>query len=45
MKVASYCLKDAKLTFDLYNFGKENGVIKSRSLESGKIVEIEVEWK
>jgi len=44
-EVASYCLKDAKLTFDLYNFGKENGVIKSRSLESGKIVEIEVEWK
>ena len=44
-EVASYCLKDAKLTLDLYNFGKENGIIKARSLESGKIVEIEVEWK
>jgi len=43
-EVASYCLKDAKLTLDLYNFGKENGIIKARSLESGKIVEIEVEW-
>ena len=43
-EVASYCLKDAKLTLDLYNFGKDNGIIKARSLETGKIVDIEVEW-
>ena len=44
-EVASYCLKDAQLTFDLYKYGQENGIVKSRSLESGEIVEIEVEWK
>ena len=43
-EVAEYCLKDSKLTFDLYMYGKDNGIIKSRSLETGAIIEIPVEW-
>jgi len=43
-EVAKYCLSDAQLTFDLYQFGKSEGYIKSRHLETGEVVEIEVEW-
>lgn len=43
-EVAKYCLSDARLTYDLYQFGKSEGYISSRSLETGKTVEIEVEW-
>ena len=45
LEVAEYCLKDSQLTYDLYEYGRENGVIKSRSLEDGSVVEIEVNWK
>jgi len=43
-EVAKYCLDDAKLTYDLYQFGKSNGYVNSRSLETGEIMEIKVEW-
>ena len=43
-EVAKYCLSDAKLTFDLYQFGKSEGYISSRSLETGKKIDLEVEW-
>jgi len=43
-EVAKYCLSDAKLTYDLYQFGKSEGYISSRSLETGKKIELEVEW-
>ena len=42
--VAKYCLSDAQLTYDLYKHGQEHGIIKSRNMESGAVVEIEVEW-
>lgn len=45
LEVAEYCLKDAQLTYDLYQYGRENGVVKSRSLEDGSVVEIEVNWE
>jgi hypothetical protein len=44
-EVAEYCLKDAQLTHRLYQHGIENGVIKSRSRETGDVIEIEVTWK
>ena len=44
-EVAEYCLKDAQLTYELYKYGTEYGVIKSLSLDTGKAVEIEVNWK
>jgi len=43
-EVAKYCLSDAQLTFDLYQFGKSEGYIKSRQLDTGEIVKIDVEW-
>ena len=44
IEVAEYCLKDCQLTFDLYQYGRENGIVKSRSLEDGSIIELEVDW-
>ena len=44
LEVADYCLKDCQLTYDLYMHGKDNGIIKSRKMEDGSIVEIMVEW-
>ena len=43
-EVCDYCLKDARLTYDLYKHAKESGVLKSRSFETGDIVEVEIEW-
>ena len=43
-EVAKYCISDAKLTYDLYQFGKAEGHVLSRSLETGEVVEIEVDW-
>jgi DEAD/DEAH box helicase domain-containing protein len=42
--VAEYCLKDAQLTYDLYKHMQDYSFVKSRSLETGEIVEIEIEW-
>lgn len=42
--VIKYCVSDAQLTYDLYVCGRDNGIIKSRSLETGEIIEVEVEW-
>jgi len=44
-EVAAYCLKDTQLTHRLWTYGCEHGVVKSRSNETGEIVEIEVNWK
>jgi len=44
-EVADYCLKDAQLTYDLYRYGQEHGMVKSLSLETGKEIQIEVDWK
>lgn len=44
LEVAEYCLKDAQMTYDLYAYGCENGIVKSRSLEDGSLVDIEVNW-
>ena len=43
-EVSDYCVKDAQLTYDIYQHGKEHGMLKSRSFETGKIIEVEVEW-
>jgi len=43
-EVADYCLKDSKLTYGLYMYGKENGIVKSRKMDTGEVIEIMVEW-
>ena len=43
-EVIKYCVSDAQLTYDLFMVGRNEGIIKSRSLETGEVVEVEVEW-
>tara|TARA_R100001082_G_scaffold108070_1_gene82808 strand:- start:824 stop:1435 length:612 start_codon:yes stop_codon:yes gene_type:complete len=43
-EVAAYCLKDSQLVHRLWTHGHTEGIIKSRSRETGEIVEIEVDW-
>jgi len=43
-EVAKYCLSDAQLTYDLYQFGKSEGYIRSRAVDTGELVDIEVNW-
>lgn len=42
--VMEYCLKDAKLVYDLLIYGREEGFVKARNPESGIIDTIEVVW-
>jgi len=43
-EVAKYCLSDAQLTYDLYSFGKSEGYVRSRAVDTGQIIEVEVNW-
>ena len=43
-EVAAYCLNDSELTFNLYNHILNEGVVKSRSLETGDIIEVNITW-
>ena len=43
-EVAKYCLSDAQLTYDLYQFGKSEGYVRSRAVDTGELVDIEVNW-
>ena len=44
-KVAKYCLDDANLVYDLWVHGNDEGFIKSRSRETGEVMEYEVKWE
>ena len=44
-KVAKYCLDDAKLVYDLWAHGNDEGFIKSRSRETGEVLEYDVKWE
>ena len=43
-KVAKYCLDDARLVYDLWKHGCEEGIIKARSRETGEVIEYDVDW-
>ena len=43
--VASYCLNDATLNWELVEHGMNTGIVKSRSRWTGEIVKLEVDWK
>ena len=43
-KVAKYCVDDCKLVYELWNAGRADGIIKTRDMKSGDIIEVEVEW-
>ncbi len=43
-EVAKYCLEDCKMNLELFNHGREHGMIKSRNVSTGIIDDIEVLW-
>lgn len=43
-EVIEYCMKDTKLVYDLWQYGKENGIVKAFSIEKEKFVDLEVDW-
>ena len=43
-EVAKYCVEDCKMNLDLFNHGREHGVVKSRNVSTGIIDDIEVLW-
>lgn len=43
-EVVDYCMKDTKLVYDLWQYGKENGIVKAFSIEKEKQKDLEVEW-
>ena len=42
--VVDYCLKDSQLTYDLWKYGQENGVIKFFDEKENLFGELEVKW-
>jgi len=43
-KVAEYCLKDAELTYELWQHGVTEGFVKARCRHTGEVKEFEVDW-
>jgi len=43
-EVVDYCMKDTKLVYDLWQYGKENGIVKAFSIEKEKQKDLEVKW-
>lgn len=42
--VCKYCLSDSQLVYDLWKYGKENGIVKAFSLDKAEKIELEIEW-
>ena len=43
-EVVDYCMKDTQLVYDLWKYGKENGIVKAFSLEKSEYKDLEVNW-
>jgi len=43
-EVVDYCMKDTQLVYDLWNYGKDNGIVKAFSVESSEFKDLEVKW-
>ena len=43
-KVVEYCMKDTKIVYDVWQYGKENGFVKAFSVEKESFVDLEVDW-
>ena len=42
--VVDYCLKDSQLTYNLWKYGQENGIVKYFNEENNEFIELNVEW-
>ena len=43
-EVVEYCMKDTQLVYDLWQYGKEHGIVKAFSIEKEEFVDLEVDW-
>jgi len=43
-EVVDYCMKDTQLVYDLWKYGKDNGIVKAFSLEQSEHKDLEVNW-
>jgi len=43
-EVVDYCLKDTQLVYDIWKYGKENGIVKAYSIEKEIHKDLEVDW-
>lgn len=42
--VVDYCLKDSQLTYNLWKYGQENGIVKYFDEENNEFIELNVKW-
>jgi len=43
-EVVEYCMKDTQLVYDLWDYGKQNGIVKAFSINNEEFVDLEVNW-
>ena len=43
-EVVEYCMKDTQLVYDLWSYGRDNGIVKAFSITNEKHVDLEVDW-
>ena len=42
--VIEYCIKDTQLTYDLWKYGQDNGIVKYYNAEDDILNEIKIKW-
>ncbi len=43
-EIIKYCLQDVKVTRDLFNYGRQNGLVKFQRGENSDVREVRVQW-
>ena len=43
-EVLKYCISDTKLTYDLWKYGQDNGIVKYYNAEDDKLNEVKIKW-
>ena len=43
-EVVEYCMKDTQLVYNLWEYGKENGIVKAFSIEKEEFLDLGVDW-
>ncbi|MDA7498657.1 hypothetical protein OAA37_00145 [bacterium] len=43
-EVVEYCMKDTQLVYNLWGYGKENGIVKAFSIEKEEFMDLGVDW-
>lgn len=43
-EVVEYCLKDTQIVYDLWKYGRDNGIVKAFSVEKEEFLDLEVNW-